>query len=169
MIYIRVPELNILAICFACAIPNRQTLAILHLDYRNKVQLIAHDLHTMDMDLSRSASTLLPNTAVSSNHLPLVETPPIMIHVPSSKSKSLGNEDSPGGVLIVGGRTILYYELSSREWQEAQTGKQSRLDQKKKSGNDTEVAAALKKQKEREGKKRKPRSCVDWPWSEVSA
>ena len=74
-----------------------------------------------------------------------------------------------GGVLLVGGRQILLFELSSRESQEKVKGKRKRLEAKKKSTDVAEVSRAKAKEREREGRKKKPNAVVEWPWSQITA
>lgn len=79
-------------------------------------------------------------------------------------------EDSfQGGVLVVGGRQILLFELSSRESQEKLNGKRKRLETRKKSIDAAEVARAKAKERERESRKKKPDAVVEWPWSKITA
>lgn len=89
--------------------------------------------------------------------------------MPPFESDSI-DEESRGGILILGGKKIVYYELESVEAQRKLKGKASRTEKKKKNTNDTsEVAKAEEKEKERELRKRKPKMSVEWPWSDIGA
>jgi len=90
-----------------------------------------------------------------------VTVPPQQLH---------GTEESvPGGVLVLGGRKIRFFELSSEEWQEKYRGRQRKLESKKKSADRSPEGKAKEEQKGREIKKRKAKATVEWPWFEVTA
>jgi len=74
-----------------------------------------------------------------------------------------------GGVLIVGGTRLLLYGLVDQQNQERERGKQKRLEDKKRSRNLGEKRKALEKEVKREGKIRKSRANVIWPWSHITA
>jgi DNA damage-binding protein 1 len=103
------------------------------------------------------------------------DNPPglVPVHDPQIKMEEDTMEDTQGqflgGVLVIGGKKLLLYELVDQEGQEKQRGKRRRLEDKKKSKNLKEVDKAREKEVEREGRKRKPKATVVWPWSEISA
>jgi len=74
-----------------------------------------------------------------------------------------------GGVLVLGGKKILYYELTAPEAQVKAKGKNSRTEKKKNSSEKGEVSRAKEKEVEREWRKKKAKCWVEWPWSEVKA
>ncbi|KAI0304406.1 CPSF A subunit region-domain-containing protein [Multifurca ochricompacta] len=167
---VMVSELNILSLAFlsASAISHNYSLAILHLDYNQNIQLLARDLILSECELSSTPSLLLPQTVLSSSVVTLTEAPPCLVTIPSQKSNETG-DPLPGGILVLGGRKIQFFELSSEEWQEKFRGKQRKLESRKKSIDQVVAAKAKEKQKELEVKKRKAKAAVEWPWYEVTA
>ena len=69
----------------------------------------------------------------------------------------------------VGGKKILFYELSSASDQATRRGKKRRLEKRKTSLMESEVEKSKEKEKERESRKLKPTCYVAWPWSEVTS
>jgi DNA damage-binding protein 1 len=161
----RISELTILALTFVLSAQSTQVLAILHFDRQERMQLISRDICLEALELSQSPSMILPNTVISAKTLPLGDTLPILIPIPPSSDNLL----SPGGVLLIGGRKILFFELAPADWQEKHTGKERRLGIRMKSLDTSEVHQAKQKQLERQSKKRRPSATVEWPWSEVTA
>jgi DNA damage-binding protein 1 len=101
----------------------------------------------------------------------VAEHSPQLISVPPNESLE---EDSPGGtfpggILVVGGREILLFEIASLQSQEKQMGKLKRLEAKKKSTDLAEAARARGKEQERMSRMRRPKGSVEWPWSELRA
>ena len=165
----RLPELNVLDMTLLASPEDEYSLAILHIDHRETLQLLSRDIHVEDFELSPSLSTLLPNTSISSKSFPSpTELIPKLIPVPPSHSDT-ASDGFMGGVLVLGGRQLFLYELASRIWQEKQRGKKRRLETRKKSMDSSETYRAKEKEKERDGRKRKSRASVDWPWSEITA
>jgi DNA damage-binding protein 1 len=74
-----------------------------------------------------------------------------------------------GGVLVVGGKEILLYEVASLQNQEKQMGKLKRLEAKKTSSDLAEASRAREKEQERTNRIRKPKVSIEWPWSELRA
>ncbi|OBZ68977.1 DNA damage-binding protein 1 [Grifola frondosa] len=167
------PELNLLAFTFLHAERGMYTLAILHLDHQQRLQLLSRDVNTSDPELSALHSTLLPSTMIPSSTLPLVDIPPILIAIPPYTSSPQAEEASPadhlGGLLVVGGRKVLFFEHASKEKQEDRKDKQRRAGKRLSSAVQSEVAKAKEKENEREGRKVKQKASVKWPWSEVTA
>ncbi|TFY70381.1 hypothetical protein EVG20_g2619 [Dentipellis fragilis] len=171
---VTVSEFNILSLAIISQSVDHHVIAVLHIDHHQCMQLVAHDLYISHYELSRGSSPILAPTSLSTSTFPLGEFPPALIAVPSIPStqpeSSDGEDDEDafaGGVLIIGGRMILLYELSSREWQDKYRGKQKRLDKQMKDPKTS--AGAKERQKERELKRRKATASVEWPWSEVTA
>lgn len=168
----RLPELNVLGLAFLPVPDDEYAVAILHLDYQDRVQLLARDILVEDLELSSHPSTLLQPTSISAKILPFpTDAPPHIIPVPALDASEAADEEEGflGGVLIVGGRKILLYELASVEGRAKQRGKRRRLESKKQSGDVAEISKAMKKERERETRIRKASGNVEWPWGEVTA
>jgi DNA damage-binding protein 1 len=160
--------LNILSLAFLPVGATNHSIAILHLDHNQSLQLLARDLILSERELSSEPSLLLPPTILSSSVLTPTEAPPCLATVPSQQVNGMG-ELNPGGVLVLGGRKIRFFELSSEEWQEKYRERQRRLENQKKNGDRSLEGKAKEKQKVREIKKRKAKATVEWPWCEVTA
>jgi len=168
----RLPELNVLSLAFLPAPEDECALAILHVDYQGRVQLLARDVLVEDFELSTKPSPLLKPTSVSARIFPFpTDIVPLLVPVPSNDMQEDVDQDEqfPGGILIFGGRKILLYELSSSEAMAKQQGKRKRSETKLKSGDAAEVSKALQKEKERAARVRVAFGSVEWPWSEVLA
>lgn len=176
---LRLPELNVFSLTFLPDTNEDYPLAILHIDYQDRVQLLARNILVDDLELSTYPSAALPPTSIPAKILPFpTDSIPRLISVPAGAPKDFEDDDDQdedddkvflGGVMIVGGRKILLYELASAQKQAKQTGKRRRMEKGKKSGDVVEVAKAKEKEKEREARFRKARGSVDWPWSDVTA
>jgi len=164
----RVSELNILSLAFLPVPSDNHSIAILHLDHSQNLQLLARDLILSDSELSSEPSLLLPPTIVSSSAPPLTEAPPKLVGVPPRRSKG-AEEPIPGGVLVLGGRKIRFFELSSEDWQEKYRKKQRKLESQKKGADLPPEGKAKEKQRGREIRKRRAKATVEWPWCEVTA
>ncbi|TCD64528.1 hypothetical protein EIP91_003995 [Steccherinum ochraceum] len=166
------PELNLLSLSFLHTSNEQYSLAIVHLDFQQRIQLLCRDLNVEAQDLAAETSQVLPNTVLSAAIFPFADVPPVLIPVPPfALSGDCGSENkqSPGGVLVVGGRKILFYELASLDDQSVRKGKKRRLDKRKASLTESEVEKAKEKEKDRETRKLKPKCFVKWPWSEVTS
>ena len=164
--------MNIFALAFLPIPDDDYALAILYLDSQDRVQLLARDLLLEDHELSTRPSTVLQPTSISAKVLPFpTDTPPRLISVPMPDvpENNDGEEAFLGGVLILGGRKILLYDLSSMEGREKQKNKRKRLESKKQTGDAAEISKAIQKEKERDARLRKAFGSVEWPWSEVTA
>lgn len=139
---------------------------MLHVDFQQRLQLLARDVQTDDSQLSPAPSQLLPPLALPGKWFSIEEQTPRLVFVPSTE-----NDDSEfdGGILVVGGRKILFYDLASSDVLEQNIRKSRRMEKKKKSKNAEEAAEAKQKEMEREWKKKKARGVITWPWSEVTA
>ena len=149
------------------------TLAILHLDYQQRLQLCARDIDVDAFELSQHPSSLLNSTFISNQTIPYpTDSVPRLIPVqPETVDDGINIREYSfqGGVLLVGGMQILLFELSSSESQEKVKGKRKRLEARKKSTDAAEVSRAKAKELERESRKKKPNAVVEWPWSQISA
>lgn len=99
---------------------------------------------------------------VTSEALPILVAVPPLLEQPTA---------STGGILILGGKKVLYYDLAPPSAQDKAKGKQGRSEKKKKaaekSGDAAEAEKARQKEEERMWKKKKSRSWIEWPWSSV--
>ncbi|KAF5360619.1 hypothetical protein D9756_004828 [Leucocoprinus leucothites] len=175
------PELNVFSISFLPVPEDEYAIAILHFDHQQRIQLLARDIELEELQLSTHPSTHLHSTMISERIFPYpADSPPRLVPVypPSTKREDDDDDDEimdssdkkfPGGILVAGGKKLLLYELVDRESQEKQRGKRRRLEDKKKSKDPVEKAKAREKEVEREGRKRKPRASVIWPWSDFAA
>jgi DNA damage-binding protein 1 len=119
---------------------------------------------------------LLPSTPLPQKSFPgpfASDTLPVLIHIAAPPSITSVNADAQqGGILILGGKRIIYYDLATPSAQLKAKGKSSRTEKKKKegmkSGDQMEVDNAKEKEGEREWRKRKVVGWVEWPWSEVT-
>lgn len=138
------------------------SLSILHIDHQQRMQLLARDLVISEDQLSPKPSAIFSPTPLPAKSFSFVDSAPQLISVPSLS-------DHLGGILVLGGKKILYYELTAQEAQAKAKGKSSRTDKKKKSYEQAEATRAKEKEVEREWRKKKAKSWVEWPWSEVKA
>jgi DNA damage-binding protein 1 len=163
----RVSELNILSLAFLSVSAGNYAIAILHLDHTQSLQLLARDLIISERELSPEPSLLLPPTILSSSALAPTEAPPSLVTVrPQPNGKK---EPIPGGILVLGGRKIRFFEHSSAEWQEKHRERQQKLESQKKNADRSLEGNAKDKQKRREIKGRRAKAAVEWPWREVAA
>ncbi|OCH88473.1 hypothetical protein OBBRIDRAFT_780096 [Obba rivulosa] len=165
---VSVPEMNILALSFLHTDAETYTLAILHYDSQRRIQLLSRDLDLENYELSPAPSVLLLGTPLSSATFPPMETSPLLVPVPPTASAD--DEDGHlGGILVLGGRKLLFFEHTSEDRQEVKRDKRRRLAKRLSSSTPSEVTKAKEKEKEREARKVKPKFSVKWPWSEVTA
>ncbi|KAG6831652.1 hypothetical protein H0H87_004602 [Tephrocybe sp. NHM501043] len=163
-------ELNLLGLEFLPLSDDDYAIAILHLDYRERVQLLAREFSLEDLELSSSPSTILSSTAISEKLVQESDSINLrLVSIPSQQSEAEDAEEFLGGMLVVGAQKLLLYELSDVRARAKQTSKRRRLDSKKKSTDAAEFAMAEAKESEREGRVRKGLGSVDWPWSQVTA
>lgn len=164
----RVPELNILSLAFLSVGAGNYAIAILHLDNDQNLQLLARDLILSERELSPEPSLFLPPTNISSSALTPADASPclVTIHPQQSSGKK---EPIPGGILVLGGRKIRYFELSSTEWQEKTRERQQKIESQKKNADRSLGGNTKDNQKGREIKKRRAKATVEWPWREVAA
>ena len=139
---------------------------MLHFDFQQRLQLLARDIQVDDHQLSPTPSQLLPPSSLPGKWFSIEEHTPRLIFVPSTEDSDNGCE---GGVLVVGGRKILLYDLASSDVLEQNIRKSRRTEKKKKSKNAEEAANAKQRELDREWRKKKARAVITWPWSEVTA
>jgi DNA damage-binding protein 1 len=147
------------------------TLAILHIDHLQRVQLLARDLDIEGLEFSVMPSFHLQCAILPSNSFPDTENPLILVPVSPFGPNSLDARATycRGGVLVLGGRKIIFVEAASADEQIQQKGKEKRQQQRKTSSSEKAHRQAAQRDKEREAKKVKSRATVKWPWSEVTA
>lgn len=144
---------------------NKYTLAMMHIDYQQRLQLLTRDLSIVDLQLSTLPSPLLPSLTVPGKLFSTAmddDGTPAIIHIPSQNGD---DDDFQGGILIIGGQKIMLYDFVDVETQNKMESRRKRADKKKTTGD----AEASAKEKGIEGKRRKPRAAVEWPWAEVTA
>lgn len=138
------------------------------MDHNQNLQLLARDLNLSERELSPEPSLLLPPTILSSSALEPTEVSACLVTVHPQQSNGT-EETTSGGVLVLGGRKIRFFELSSSEWQEKHRGRQQKLQSQKKNADRSLGTNAKEKQKGRDIKKRRAKATVEWPWREVTA
>ncbi|THG98601.1 hypothetical protein EW026_g3605 [Hermanssonia centrifuga] len=138
-----------------------------------RVQLLARDINLKSQDLSISYSLFLSNTILPASAFPDTENQPMLIPIPpfalAPEDEDEGEKHCIGGVLVAGGRKILFYELTSKETRKRQKDKDKRQTKRKASSAKEDTELAREKEKEKDAKKLKARASVKWPWSEVTA
>lgn len=166
-----VPELNIFSIAFLPTPASEYAVAILHLGTKHRVLLHARDILLNDLELSDHPSVLLHPTPLSETCFPFPTdvVPRLLTAPPADYHAGTDSDVFRGGVLVVGGRKLLLYELAGKDAQEKQKVKRRKLEARKSSLDVNEVAKAREKEAERDSKRRKPKASIEWPWSEVAA
>ncbi|KAJ3991663.1 CPSF A subunit region-domain-containing protein [Lentinula boryana] len=184
VVNVQIPELNLLSFTFLPLVNKEEqhthtyAVALLHLDYQERIQLISRTLtissdtgpeldSTTTIDVEYSSHFFSP-TLISFKDVPtpdeggvyLIPVPPADEDTDEGKGGLDEEKDVfVGGILVVGGSRILLYELNSQEV----LNPNSKLKGKGKRKQDVRVTH------EKTTKKREPRATVDWPWSRVSA
>lgn len=170
--FARLPEINVFSLAFLPREEDLYTIAILFLNGKGRLQLCARDVAIDEQESSSHYSFLLHPTIIPDKVVPFpTEHSPQLIPVPPNESleeDSLGGTFD-GGVLVVGGREILMFNLASPQSRAKQMGKSKRLEAKKKGSDLVEAARARRKEQERMERIRKPNGSVEWPWSELRA
>lgn len=142
------------------------TLALLHIDFQQRIQLLARDINVDEIQLSPMTSPILPPASLPQQWFPVEDHPPRLVFVSADQEM---DRDFTGGVLVVGGCKILFYDLASGPVAEQNLRRARRIEHKKRSVDAEEASKAKQKEQEREWRKRKARAVVNWPWSEVTA
>ncbi|KAG6907853.1 hypothetical protein DXG01_007117 [Tephrocybe rancida] len=164
-------ELNLFAFSFLPLPDDEYAVAILHLDYQERVQLLARDLLLEDLELSSLPSIVLTPTSISDKIIPYIADLPLSLFPvpPQPADDDDDAEGYMGGVIVIGGRKIMMYEMASAQGQTKQRSKRRRLESKKKATDASEAEKARGKEMEREARAKKVQGSVEWPWSEVTA
>ncbi|KAI8986077.1 CPSF A subunit region-domain-containing protein [Trametes punicea] len=173
---VSLPEINLLAFSFLyTAEEDHFALALLHLNHRRQMQLLCRDVLLQDLELSAAHSNLLITTVLSERTFPSLDPPPLLVPVPPHSTGSEEDDEDEtgpahrGGVLVLGGRKVMFYEHATQYQQDTRKEKQRRLSKRLSSSVQSEVAKAKEKEKERESRKIKARATVKWPWNAVTA
>ncbi|PCH40170.1 hypothetical protein WOLCODRAFT_67201 [Wolfiporia cocos MD-104 SS10] len=172
---ISIPELYLLALTLLHTPQGTYTLVLLHYDYQQRLQLLARDIDLDEVFAPRSLT--LNGGVLSSSTFPAstLEAPLLLIPVPPHTTSEMVDVDEEGvsshlgGVLVLGGRQVLFVECASPARQDVRKGKQHRSSARTAGADAMKAAKAREKEKEREERKVKPRAGVKWPWSEVVA
>ncbi|KAH6912768.1 mono-functional DNA-alkylating methyl methanesulfonate N-term-domain-containing protein [Coprinopsis sp. MPI-PUGE-AT-0042] len=154
-------EFNLLSLAFLPV--DEYALAILHLDNQSRVKLLAREIPSeAEAEVSNFPSVLLQTTVIPNKIITYpADLVPQLIPVPPGG----GTE---GGMLIIGGTSILHYELASEDAQNKTQGKLDRIEKQLSDPDPEKVKQAKAKMAERESKKRKSAASVPWPWEEVA-
>jgi DNA damage-binding protein 1 len=156
---------------------HTHTLALLHIDHKQRIQLLARELDVDAMDLSIEVVHTIAHSILPANHFPFTDTPLRLISVPSFSLAQLSEDDSEedrpakcrGGVIVLGGRKINFYELVDKRTVRELKNKDKRQTKRRASGTAEALRQADERDAARETKKVKPRASVKWPWSEIAA
>ncbi|KAG6878094.1 hypothetical protein C0993_012421 [Termitomyces sp. T159_Od127] len=165
-------EFNLLCLEFLPLQEDEYALAILHIDYQEHVQLLAREILLEELELSSTPSIVLTPTAIPDKVVPYPDEITLRlfaIQPQSAEDNDIEEDCFLGGLLVIGGRKIVMYELASSQGQAKQRSKRRRLEKKKKSMDAADVEDARNKERAREGRARKVNGSVAWPWSEVTA
>ena len=119
---------------------------------------------------------MILTTVLSERTFPSLDPPPMLIPIPSHRVGSDDDDDDEdrvshrGGVLVLGGKRIVFYEHASQGQQSTRQDKQRRTSKRITKSDKKETAAKEKaKERERESRKLPPRASVKWPWASVTA
>lgn len=139
------------------------------MDNHNRLQLLARDLTGTDWDgipdLSEDPSVVLHQTVISSDAFPYPEDEiPQLISVSNPEGADFND-----GILVVGGRKIIFYALNNVLAQKKVEQKRRKSVAMKQSGNENQVKEALAKDKERQERIRQAKGSVLWPFGAVTA
>ncbi|KAI0720554.1 CPSF A subunit region-domain-containing protein [Cerioporus squamosus] len=173
---VSLPELNLLAFTFLHTKEDKQhTLGLLHLNHRRQIQLLCRDVDLKEFELSPAHSNLIITTLLSDRAFPSLDPPPLLVPIPPYPHGNAEEGTDPeladhrGGVLVLGGKKIVFYENSTNFQQGTRKDKQRRLSKRLASDKQADVTKAREKEQERDSRKVKPRASVKWPWGPVTA
>lgn len=150
--------------------PNEHThtLAIVHVDHRQRTQLLARELDINGLDLSVEVAYTIPHTVLPPSQFPFTDSPLKLLPVPPFQLAQANEEDPEagpakcrGGVIVLGGRKVIFYELSDKR-------KEKQRSKRRKSSTSDAQRVEDQKESTKDLKKVKPRASVRWPWSEVT-
>jgi DNA damage-binding protein 1 len=153
----RTPEFNILSLAFLSSKETKHIIAILYFDCDEKIRLHARELSTSAYELDPTPSLFLRECVPSPGAFALSDIAPSLIPVPPLVYDD-SDETFRGGVLLVGGRKVILYEVTDSKYRRHHKSSKSIS----KEGKDAEKGPV----KDSGGK---PRNSVDWPFAEVSA
>ncbi|KAI0647974.1 CPSF A subunit region-domain-containing protein [Trametes meyenii] len=170
------PEINLLAFTFLhTGDEDRFTLALVHLNHRGQMQLLCRDVLLDESELSQAHSNLLITTLLSENTFPSLDYSLFLLAVPPHSTGNVEDDEDEsgpahrGGVLVFGGKKVVFYENATQDQQYTRREKQRRLNKRLSSAKPAEVAKAKEKEQERETRKVKARAEIKWPWSAITA
>ncbi|KAG7445774.1 uncharacterized protein BT62DRAFT_969553 [Guyanagaster necrorhizus] len=164
---VSIPENNVLSFTLLPLPDEEFALAILHLDNHRRLQLLARDLTDWSSipDLSQDPSVVLHQTIISSEAFPYPEDDiPQLIPVSTPEGTDIND-----GILVVGGRKIIFYALNNVQAQKKVEQKRRKSAAMKQSGNEDQIQEAIAKDKERNDRIRQAKGTVLWPFGAVTA
>lgn len=112
-----------------------------------------------------SAPLLLP-AVLPSTLFSFPDAKPQLIPIPPQSEE---HSSRPGGVLVVGGSKILFFEVASGDALEDYQAKQERQMRRTSSRTAVNATETRGKDKGRDDRGPKPSTSVIWPWSNVAA
>ena len=139
-------------------------LGFLFLDTKTKVQLMTRELSIDTLEINIEPSVIIPPTRLPSEVFSSAGMAPFVTPVPSLHSPG---KETRGGVLIVGGPDILFFELTSQEWRNKKSKKKEREERRSRSSHKAKQKETEDVEEEK-SKKRKAAASVQWPWHEVT-
>ena len=152
-------------------------LAILFRDSDRKARLVARDLRheegIWDLELDRTSTALRP-TAISNTVIPPECVPQLIpVHPSPSDNDEEGEDDDDessflGGVMVVGGRKLLFYEMASEEARVKQQNKINKTEKLKADSDPSKAKAARLKEVQRATRILKPTVSIQWPGSNIT-
>ena len=121
-------------------------LAILHRDHNGKLQLLARDLSIQGQDLSIEPSSVFRQVTIDEDDASTI------VPIPASG-------DGQAGILVLGGRSILYFEVGARESTDKGKGKGKNVKGKGRRKSDAETISSSIE----------PRAQIDWPLCDITS
>jgi Mono-functional DNA-alkylating methyl methanesulfonate N-term len=96
----RIPELELLSMCFlSSTITPSPVLALLHIDFKLRYRILAREVDLANQELSIEPSQILPPAFVQDRASLLIPVP--------------GSSDLLGGILVLGGGIVQFFECTS--------------------------------------------------------
>ena len=143
-------ELNVLSLCFL-PVPvceNTYALSILHRDYTGTLQLLTRDLSIHRQELSIEPSRILPQIVISEDDARA------LVPIPAT-------DKLPAGVLVIGGRNILFFEAGEPRLADKGKGREKYVKGQFARKRSSSTSAP--------GPRIEPRAQVDWQLSDLTA
>ncbi|KIY45562.1 hypothetical protein FISHEDRAFT_76416 [Fistulina hepatica ATCC 64428] len=163
---VSVREVHLLSMTFISSRMDYYTLALLHYHYGEEgggIELVAHELNLPESEMDYDPSFSLTPTGLSRKQFPYpTEDIPIIAAIGPHTYEDDDDPSDRCGVLVLGGRRIVFYDFAGEEQEDVQRGKRKRLDV-------VSEAQKAKTKRERLSRRRKPRMGVEWPWGRVRA